>query len=156
MELVVGMGEYLVSNQEEDVLRTFSLASCVAVTVYSPIRRAAGMVHVVLPFPFDKKDKDQRPSYFAETGVPLLINTLCAKYACSKEELQIRIYGGADSMLEQDIFSIGKKNIEAVRDALSGMGLPIHAADLRGRDSRTIAMEVKTGVIHVFRQPIMK
>ncbi|ADY55497.1 CheD [Syntrophobotulus glycolicus DSM 8271] len=154
MDLIVGMGEYKVSNRADDILRTFSLATCVAVTVYSPLKKAAGMIHVVLPFPFDRKDRAERPGYFAETGVPLLINTVCRTYGCKQEELLIQIYGGADSRLEQDIYNVGKKNIDAVKAALIGMGLTIVKADLRGKESRTVSMEVKTGRVEIHRRPI--
>lgn len=41
MVRVVGMSEHIVSNADGGILRTFSLASCVAVAVYCPIKRAA-------------------------------------------------------------------------------------------------------------------
>lgn len=156
MELVVGMGEYIVTNREDDVIRTFSLASCVAVTVYSPVKKAAGMIHVVLPSPFGNKDKVERPSYFAETGIPLLINMMSRRYGCSKEELRIQMYGGADSTPERDIYHVGKKNIDVAKYVLINMGLTIRKADLHGNESRTLAMQVKTGSVEVYRQPILR
>ncbi len=156
MELIVGMGEYVVTNSEEDTIRTFALASCVGVTVYSPAKKAAGMLHIVLPAPFGRKDELERPGYFAETGIPLLINQICGKFGCRKEELLIQMYGGAESRMQQDIYNIGKKNIDAVKHALFDMGLTISKADLRGNDSRTISMEVRTGLVEVYRQPILR
>lgn len=155
MDLIVKMGGYAVTDREDDVLRTFSLASCVAVTAYSPGKKAAGMIHVVLPAPLDARSKYERPSYFAETGVPLLINTLCRKYGCRKEDLLVQMYGGADSRLDQDVYNVGKKNIDAAKRALADMGLAIRKADLRGHESRTISMEVRTGSVEVSRQPIL-
>lgn len=155
MELVVGMGEYLITDREEDIIRTFALASCVAVTAYSPWKKAAGMIHVVLPSPMDLKDKMERPGYFAETGIPLMVNAMCSKYGLKKEELSIHMYGGADSLLLQDIYNVGEKNIDAVYNALLVLGLTVSMADLRGSDSRTITMDVRTGAVMVYRQPIM-
>lgn len=156
MEFVVGMGEYVTADRENDIIRTFSLASCVGVTVYSPAKRAAGMIHVVLPTPLNSKDRMKRPSYFAQTGIPLLINTMCQKYGCNKNELYIQVYGGANSMTGQDIYNVGIKNIDAVKHVLAYMGLIIHKADLRGNDSRTITMDVKSGAVEVYRQPILR
>jgi len=51
---------------------------------------------------------------------------------------------------------VGKKNIDAIKYILLGMGLTICKADLRGNESRTISMEVKTGLVEVYRQPILK
>ena len=155
MVRIVGMGELVVTDKEEDILRTFALASCVAVTVYSPERKTAGMIHVVLPFPLDSKDRKERPGYFAETGIPLLIDKMCNEYRCRKEELLIHMYGGADSMRNHDIYRVGNKNIDAVKNILMKMGLPVCKADLRGNESRSLVMEVKTGSVEVYRQPLM-
>jgi chemotaxis protein CheD len=156
MELVAGMGEYVVSDRAEDVIRTFALASCVAVTAYSSVKRAAGMVHVVLPTPLDDKDRVTRPAYFAETGIPLLISAMCRKYGCRKEELVIQMYGGADSPQNQDIYNVGRKNIDAAKRALALLGLTARKSDLRGSQSRTITLDVRTGRVEVQRQPIPK
>ena len=156
MELIVGLGEYVVTDREDDVIKTFALASCVAVTVYSPEKKAAGMIHVVLPSPLNNKDRRERPGYFAETGIPLLIKMICQKYGCAKEQLQVHMYGGADSVLRQDIYSVGRRNIGAAKHALLEMGLKIHKADLCGNESRTLTMEVKTGSVGVYRLPILR
>ena len=66
------------------------------------------------------------------------------------------MYGGAESSLQQDIFNIGRKNIDAVKHTLLEMGLTILKADLRGSESRTLTMDVKTGQVEVHRQPITK
>lgn len=154
MELIVGMGQYAISGGEEDILRTFALASCVAVTAYHPIKRAAGMIHIVLPTPLSRKDVTERPAYFAQTGVPLLIHVMCRRTGCRKEELLIQLFGGAGSMLEQDVFHVGKKNIEAVKYSLSELGMSIRREELGGKESRTISMDAKTGTVQIYRLPL--
>lgn len=155
MDLIVGMGEYIVTDKEEDVLKTFALASCVAVTAYSPAKKAAGMIHVVLPNPFSERDRAERPCFFAQTGVPLMIDAVCRRSGCSRGELLIHMYGGADSAVKRDIYNVGNENIIAVKMALFQMGLLICKADLRGNESRTISMHVKNGSIEVQRQPML-
>lgn len=153
MEIVIGIGEYAVVNNTADKIKTFALASCIAVTAYNPSRRIAGMLHVALPFPIGK-DSINRPGYYAATGIPLFINKLYSEFGCLKEELEINIYGGADSINKNDIFNIGKRNIEAVTYALSILGLKIHQADVGGIQSRTIEIDVENGNVKVSRQPI--
>ena len=154
MDRVVGMGEYHISDKAGDVLRTFALASCVAVTAYSPSQKAAGMLHVVLPAPLNSKDPLERPGYFAQTGVPLLINAMCRRYGCQREELRIQLFGGANSVSSKDVYRVGKKNIDAVTHSLLEMGLTAIREDLRGNESRTLEMDVTTGEIRIFRQPL--
>ncbi len=155
MDHIVGMGEYILSDRQDDTIRTFALASCVAVTAYSPGRKAAGMIHVVLPFPFDNKAASERPAYFAKTGVPLMINSICRRYGCRKEELMIQMYGGAGSGNSNDIYKVGLKNVESVKNVLQDMGLRISKEELYGNESRTLAMDVRSGAIKIFSQPIM-
>ena len=156
MDLIVGMGDYAVTEAKDAVIKTYALASCVAVTVYSPLKKVAGMIHVVLPAPMHAKDAWNRPAYYAVTGIPLLLDTMCRKYGCSKSELQVQMYGGAESMINMDIYDIGNRNINAVKRILYELGLTIHKSDLRGNESRSISMEAKSGLVEVYRQPIMR
>lgn len=148
------MGEYVVTDGEFDAIRTFSLSTCVAVTAYCPRKKAAGMVHVVLPSPFRHRDRTERPGYFALTGIPLLIETICRRYGCRREDLQIKMFGGIESNEELDIFQVGKQNIDTARYALKRLGLRVKNSDLGGNISRTIEMEVKTGLVKVSHQPL--
>lgn len=142
------------TDREGDAIRTFSLSTCVAVTAYCPHKKAAGMVHVVLPSPFHHRDRRERPGYFALTGVPLLIETICHRYGCRREELQIKMFGGMEAKKGLDIFQVGKQNINTARYALRRLGLRVKKSDLGGNMSRTIEMEVKTGRVKVYLQPL--
>ncbi|MGI6658916.1 MAG: chemotaxis protein CheD [Dethiobacteraceae bacterium] len=154
LELVVGIGEYRVSRQKNAVLKTYALSSCVAVTAYSPAQQAAGMIHIALPAPFTGAQGQLRPAYYAVTGVPLLIREMCAGFGCSRQELIINLYGGAESIRPHDIFNIGRKNLQAVRQALAQLNLTVKEADVGGRVSRTLSMDVATGLIKTVTQPL--
>lgn len=154
MDVVVGIGDFAVSNNEEDVIITHALASCVAVTVYSPKKRVAGMIHIALPKSNDLYKNKLKPGYYASTGIPLLFNKLYEEFQCQKQELIIRIYGGADSIRNEDVFRIGRKNIMAVKSILSSMNLRIIEEHIGGVISRTIQLKVSNGEISVSTQPI--
>ena len=47
--LRVGIGDFVVSNQKDDVITTIALGSCVAVCLWEPEARIAGMLHFMLP-----------------------------------------------------------------------------------------------------------
>lgn len=155
MEIMVGIGECTVTNQTNAKLKTFALASCVAVTAYSTIRRAAGMVHIALPSPPHTEDARLRPAYYASTGIPLLLGQMHRVFGCLRTELQIGVYGGADSACDRDYFSIGKKNIAAVMRLLSSMSLAASSIEVGGDVSRTVEMDVATGKVTITTQPII-
>ena len=49
VRLVVGIGELAVSQSPEDVIVTHALGSCIAVCLWDPAVRVAGLVHFLLP-----------------------------------------------------------------------------------------------------------
>ena len=154
MDLIVGIGEYAVSNNENDSIKTFALASCVAVTAYYPKRKVAGMTHIALPSPNLAGEDTTRPCYYASTAVPLLINKICRDFGCLKDELEINFFGGAKSIRINDVFKIGEKNINAVKNALNCLDLKYRAAEIGGTYSRTLEMDAATGKIKMILQPI--
>jgi chemotaxis protein CheD len=154
MNYTVGIGEYRVSSSPEDYLKTYALASCVGITFYCPRKKIAGMLHAALPYPLDEEEGITRPGYYVSTGIPLLINLMCSQFGCVIDELQINLYGGANSIRKIDYFNIGQRNIKAVREILSARGVMFYYSEVGGTISRTLEMEVATGVVKVFTQPI--
>lgn len=154
MQRIVGIGEMVISNNQEDVIKTFALASCVALVAYSPLRKVGGMIHIALPNPLADKESIIRPYYYASTGIPKIINEICSQYGCLKGELEINLYGGADSIRQDDIFNIGRRNIEAVTLSLVNQNLVVNNKEIGGTVSRTIELQIATGEINVIYQPI--
>lgn len=155
MDRIIGIGEYVISDDTNDVLKTFALSSCVALTVYSPIRQILGMAHIALPCSEIMQNRViASPAYYADTAVPLMINKMCTGYGCIKEELELRLFGGAASLRRDDVFNIGIHNIEMVKSVLGSMNLEICYYDSGGKISRSIAADVATGTVKVMYQPL--
>jgi len=154
MDKIIGIGEYGTSDNPEDVLKTFALSSCVAVTVYNPLIHLAGMIHIALPNPTNQDEAEWRPGYYATSGIPILIREMCRGYRSQHEDLQVKLFGGAVSLRTDDYFKIGPKNLKAVREVLSAMDLKIVDAHISGVISRSITMSVLTGEIEIVALPI--
>ncbi|MGE5630373.1 MAG: chemotaxis protein CheD [Caulobacteraceae bacterium] len=155
MDRIVGIGEYVVSNNKNDTIKTFALGSCVAITVYSPSKNVAGMAHIALPSPdLSSDDGSPGPCYYAITAVPFLINKICSEFGCLKGELIIEIFGGAKSVRDNDVFKIGQKNVETVKRILNDLNLVYNATKTGGTYSRTLEMDVATGKVKVALRPI--
>jgi len=155
MDRIIGIGEYAISDDASEVLKTFALSSCVALTVYSPIKKVLGMVHIALPNSEIMQNRVvANPAYYADTAVPLLIHKMCIGYGCIKEELEVRLFGGAESVRKDDIFNIGIRNIQMVESVLSKMDLTICYSDTGGNTTRSIAADVATGTVKVVYQTL--
>lgn len=155
MQKIVGIGEMVVSNNIEDTIKTFALASCVGVVAYSSFKKVGGMIHIALPKSPSSKEGDARCCYYASTGIPRFINLMCKNYGCLKRELQISLYGGANSIRSNDTFNIGRKNLQAVRNILNEMNLKFNDIETGRNVSRTIELNVFNGQVKVVYQKII-
>lgn len=155
MQRIVGIGEMIISNDINDKIKTFALASCVGVTAYSYQRRVGGIIHIALPTPGIVENLNIKSCYYASTGLPLFINTLCNQYECSKRELNIQLYGGANSIRPNDTFNIGRKNIQKIKEIFVEMNLDIKFEEIGEIVSRTIELDMSNGHVNIWRQNII-
>jgi chemotaxis protein CheD len=147
-EVAVGLGEIHVANS--GVLVAYSLGSCVAVCLSDVANGVAGMAHIVLPCAADSAG-ERTPGRYADTAIPALVTAIRLAGGCSPR-LQCRIAGGASVLKiggEGQMPQIGKRNVEAVRDALDRAGLWILAESTGGTRGRTVRMDVASGRIRV-------
>lgn len=141
----IGIGEWAVSTEAADVLKTYALGSCVAVLIYDSSLSIAGMIHIALP---DSKVDGQKaltlPGYFADTGLPLMIEEM-KKLGAIRGHVWVKIAGGASVMDPGGFFDIGKRNILAAKRILWGSSLGPVAEDTGGSLSRTVSLAVADG-----------
>lgn len=150
MEIIIGLGDYAVSANHGDIIKTFSLASCVAVTMYSHAKGILGMAHIVLPDSSINRSYSRiKPTYYANTGILFLLDSLGKKWHCQKKELEVSIFGGADSTYSQDVFQTGRKNIEMVKYTLAANRIAVRFEDTGGHLGRHISADVGTGIVKV-------
>ncbi len=143
----VGIGEYCVSGNADEVIKTFALGSCVAVLVYDRVRKVVGMMHIALPDSSVNPERAERnPGYFADTGLPLLLTEMKKKQA-ARNSSWIKIVGGSNIMDNNHHFNIGKRNILAIKKYLWKNQLGIIAEEVGGEISRTVSVEVVTGKV---------
>ncbi|MBU0484932.1 MAG: chemotaxis protein CheD [Proteobacteria bacterium] len=147
--LVVGVGDFAVSNDPEDIIKTFALGSCVAIIFLHKTSRTVGMVHVALPESRIKPEKAvTMPGYFADTGIPAILKAMNAKGCVTGgNNMIIKLAGGASVMDTNNTFNIGKRNILSIKKILWSLGMGPTTEDLGGTFSRTVTVPVKTGKI---------
>lgn len=135
--LMVGMSEIKVTNSPEDVLVALGLGSCVGVCAFDMAAQVAGLAHIVLP---DSTGHEPSPGKFANSAVPLLFETMCAKGA-SMKNIKVAIAGGAQLFAFNGTgprLEIGPRNAAAVQEQLKLLHLNVLAADIGGSVGRTV------------------
>jgi chemotaxis protein CheD len=146
---IVGIGDSKVSNDPADVLVTHALGSCIAVLLYDPVARVAGLLHFMLPESSLDCEKARRlPCLFADTGIPLLLQSACRLGAVTSRIIVVAA-GGAHMLDPAGTFNVGQRNLLAMRDLLGKAGIAIHKEEIGGTSSRTVSIAVANGRIRV-------
>jgi len=147
--LVVGVADMVVSNDSSAELVTYSLGSCLGITVYDPVRKIGGLLHIMLPeSKIDAAKAVSTPLMFVDTGVPRLFQAVC-NLGAERSRLAVKVAGGAHLLDEQGIFNIGERNANALRSLLARNGYAIHAWDVGGLSSRTLRLNLTTGEVTI-------
>ncbi len=147
---IVGIADMRISRDQDDVLVTYALGSCLGVAIYDPTSHVGGLLHVMLPLStIDPAKAKENPCMFVDTGVPILFHK-CYDAGANRERLLIKVAGGANvSGNVEDRFEIGKRNFLVLRKLLWRNGLLLQGHDVGGHNSRTLAMDISTGQVRV-------
>jgi chemotaxis protein CheD len=155
--IVLGLGDFGVTSDPLETLKTIGLGSCVAVICSAPSIHLAGMIHIVLPDSATANGGGRHPpGYFADTGLPHFFQNLAkVGYSPATMKLSVKLVGGSNIMDTAGAFNIGKRNVLAIRKILWGMGLGPSAEDVGGSISRTVSIEAATGKV-IIQSPGMQ
>ncbi len=146
---VLGISEIQVSKTPGDILITYSLGSCIGLTIYDPVVKIGGMIHYMLPLSKIAPDKARaKPGMFADTGIPLLLKR-ALELGAAKDRLIVKAVGGSELMDQNKVFNIGERNYLVLRKLLWKNNILIKAEDVGGNFSRTLRLEIDTGYTSV-------
>lgn len=142
----IGIGEMKVSKDPQENLITFSLGSCLGLTIYDPEVKVGGLIHCMLPLSKTNPQKAEiRPAMFVDTGIPLLFKQ-CYALGADKERLIIKAAGCGDVIDKLDMFKVGQRNYAMLKKLLWKNKLLIKKESIGGNQSRTIALNMDTGI----------
>lgn len=145
MKIIIGVSDAKVSGDPADVLATYSLGSCIGVSMYDPAAKIGGLLHFQLPSAsLDAERAKSNPMMFADTGLQHLLREMEGAGA-QKRRLKIKLAGGAQMLNDAALFNIGKRNHAAVRKALWQHGLFVDAEAVGGGSPRTLFLSVVDG-----------
>ncbi len=149
MKNIVGISEMKVADQEDDVLVTYSLGSCLGVTIYDPQIRVGGMIHCMLPLSKIDLQKAQRsPAMFVDTGIPALFEA-AYRLGARKDRIVLKVAGASRILDEKGTFKIGDRNYATLRKILWRNNVLITAENIGGNIPRTMYLEIRTGRVTI-------
>jgi chemotaxis protein CheD len=147
--LVVGIADMVASNDSSAMPVTYSLGSCLGITVYDPINKAGGPLHIMLSNSKINGEKViSMPAMFVDTGVPRLFHAVY-NLGGDRRRVVVKVAGGAQLFDEHGIFNIGQRNLEAFTALLAHNGYAAQAQDVGGMSSRTLRWDLTTGDVTI-------
>ena len=147
----VGISDYKTSKSP-DTLVTYALGSCVGIALYDSISHIGGLSHIMLPSSSLRANGiiDDRMKY-ADTAIPDLISEL-ERLGAKRSSLRAKIIGGANMFNTTGtsfVDTIGERNIEAVRQVLAQLSIPLVAEDVGANYGRTVYFLLEDGKVKV-------
>ena len=147
--MVVGIADLAMTADPLAMLVTYALGSCIGVTIFDPVARVGGMLHLMLPQASLSAEKAKKcPCMFADTGVPLLF-TKAYELGAKKERMIVCAAGGSESLADEGHFKIGSRNRTMLRKLFWKNNVLIAAEDTGGSHSRTMMLRLSDGLVTV-------
>ncbi len=147
--LVLMPGQMHLGQQAASV-RTL-LGSCVAITLWHPVRRIGGMCHFLLP-QRQRRPGDAPDGRYGDEAVEAMVKTLQTLRA-EPREFVAHLYGGADTMsgCSAVSFNIGERNIEQGWSLIDRYGFTLDGVDVGEDIPRVVALALTTGEVSMRR-----
>lgn len=146
----VGMADLQVIRGS-GILKTTGLGSCVGLTLYDPSAKVAGMAHIMLPSSDISREEKVKAGKYADLAVPEMLEQL-VRLGGNPARMQAKMAGGAQMFAlntTNDLMRIGPRNVEASREMLKRLSIPLLAEDTGGNYGRTIEFDTETGILLV-------
>ncbi len=146
MNITVGISDMKISNQPSEILITYSLGSCVGLSLYDPVAGVGGLIHSMLPMSkIDLVKAEREPCMFVDTGFPTLLNAMF-ELGASKKNMVAKVAGASQIMDEQGLFKIGERNYTLLRKLLWKNNILVSGEDVGGCLPRTMSLHIQNGI----------
>lgn len=138
-EIRIGISDYKVSDSP-DRLITLGLGSCVGIAIYDSRSKRGGLSHIMLP-DSSSFTKDIKVEKFADLAIPSMIKEITNGRA--SRGLVAKIAGGASMFsFSNSTNNIGQRNVDAVKEILKELKIPIVSSDTGGKIGRTMVVDL--------------
>lgn len=142
----VGMADLKVCSSP-DGLTTLGLGSCVGIAIRDPLTKIGGLAHIMLPDSTAIRGGQLNIPKFADTGITELVRQM-EMMGAKRSRMVAKLAGGAMMFTFQnktDLVRVGDRNVEASRQKLAELQIPVLVADTGANYGRTVIFYPETG-----------
>lgn len=141
------MGGLAISDDNIKELKTF-VGSCVAICLYDPESKIAGMAHVMLPKNNSNKaiTNPDEIGKFADSAIKTILDRLVSK-GCDIRRIKAKMAGGATIFTHESkdtLFNVGPKNIKEIKSILLEKNIQLVAEDTGASFGRWVRFNTQT------------
>ncbi len=141
----VKISDMIILNSGYDEIITYSLGSCIGVTLYDPIIKMGGMLHSLLPqAKLNPARAAANPFMFVDSGLITMLEVFKQKGSISKN-LICKVAGGGNFLDTKGFFKTGERNYTILRKVLWKQKIMIKSEDVGGSIPRTMVLYMATG-----------
>lgn len=148
-EIYLQPGEYFF-GQRNTRIRTL-LGSCVAITLWHPVRLIGGMCHYLLPSRGHGRNRSRLDGRYGEEALNFLLKETI-RHETELREYQIKLFGGGHMFPDPDSppsLDIGARNIAKAQTMLKQLGCSVQAEHVGGYGHRSLIFDVWSGDVWV-------
>jgi chemotaxis protein CheD len=148
LQITLKAGEFYFGGNSASIYTL--LGSCVAITMWHPLKLIGGMCHFLLPL----RGENERLSYghFADDALQLFMKNIKLTYT-RPEEYDVKIIGGGNMLSHlQDPKTnkqIGQINVAASINMLANNGFNIKKIDTGGCKYRKVTLQLDNGDVWI-------
>jgi chemotaxis protein CheD len=147
MKYEVNPAELKVSNNPDDVIVARVVGSCIAVVGHDPVAGVGGILNTMLPnSEVNSKAASSNPLIFVDKGFPHFMIELNA-HGAIRPRLVVKVAGAAETDSGQNFYSVGSRNLIALRLIMRKFGMEVTVGDTGGYEQRELCLDVGSGRI---------
>lgn len=144
IDIFLAPGEFYFGDQDTRI-RTV-LGSCVAVTLWHPLRQIGGMCHYMLPTRGFRRGSELDGRY-GDEAIRLFLEQI-KRHGTHPSEFEAKVFGGGNMFpgtRRDESLDVGRRNIELGLQLLEQHRLRLKARHLAGVGHRNVVFEVWSG-----------
>ncbi len=145
--IVANIADMAISKRKGDIVVTYSLGSCLGLSLYDNQSGVGGILHSMLPDHSIVPD-DTNSYKFVNSGIVLFLSLL-TKTGAHLSNIVADIAGCSHIMDDAGIFRIGERNLRMADATLSKFSIQMRSKNVGGTKSRTMYLDISTGKLTI-------
>ncbi len=142
--LFVSVADMRQSKAPNAVISTLGLGSCLGITCFDPTTKVGGLLHAMLPDSQKHRATNPITAMYLDIALPALIESL-VRLGGNRRNFELKVFGGAQILQSNEYFSIGRQNVEMMKQLATHYHLNVVAWEVGGQSNRSIELYLGNG-----------